>query len=220
MPKMRLEWATGEGEMHGSLIGEHKRCGKPNCRCARGRLHGPYYYRRWRDATGRQRKEYVPRERVPEVQLALAQARADTPRVRLRELKKLLDRLDGDAKAARQRMGEELGRSWHGRRLRERRSFPAEQRDRALYRLNPEAVLAACGWQIAEDDFVRLQQMVRSERKRRNRLGLPCTTRDPATGQAILALKLDLMELPSYRGRVARQMSGREREVTDREEAD
>ncbi len=42
------------------------RCGKSNCRCRTGELHGPYYYRFWRDGD-RLRKEYVPRSRVGEV---------------------------------------------------------------------------------------------------------------------------------------------------------
>ncbi len=136
---------------------------------------------------------------------ALTEAREENPMVRLRELKKLLDALDDDAKAARQRTGEELGRYWHGRQLRERRSFPAEQRDRALYKMSREQTVAALGWEITEDDFVMLQQTVRSERKRRNRLGLPWTTRDPATGQEVLTLEVNLMQLPSYREHQARE---------------
>lgn len=129
----------------------------------------------------------------------LAEAREENPMVRLRELKKMLDALDDEAKTARQLMGEKLGRYWHGRQLRERRSFPAEQRDRALYRMSWEQIVTALGWQITEGDFVALQRMIRSERKRRNRLGLPWTTRDPATGQEVLTLELDLTQLPSYR---------------------
>jgi hypothetical protein len=41
----------------GLLRAEHIRCGKPACRCARGELHGPYLYRRWREG-GRQRRQY------------------------------------------------------------------------------------------------------------------------------------------------------------------
>jgi hypothetical protein len=33
-------------------------CGRPNCRCARGQLHGPYHYRFWREC-GRLKKAYV-----------------------------------------------------------------------------------------------------------------------------------------------------------------
>jgi hypothetical protein len=50
----------------GAVCAELKKCGKPNCRCARGELHGPYYYRYWRDGR-RLRKTYVPRQSVAEV---------------------------------------------------------------------------------------------------------------------------------------------------------
>ena len=50
----------------GSLHAELKRCGNPGCRCARGHLHGPYVYRRWREGQ-RQRKTYVPPHRLEEV---------------------------------------------------------------------------------------------------------------------------------------------------------
>lgn len=198
----------GEADLHGSLISEHKRCGKPNCRCARGQLHGPYYYRRWRDDSGRQRKAYVPRKQSEQVRQALEKTRDNNIWVRLREVNKLLDELDDDAKTAQRRIGEDLGRYWHGRRLRERRSFPAEQRDRALYRMNQEQVATALGWEITERDFVVLQRMIRAERKRRNRMGLPWATRDPGTGQAVLALELDLMRLPSYRKHLAKHAGG------------
>jgi len=205
LPKMSQGAAMGEADLCGSLIAEYKRCGKPNCRCARGELHGPYYYRRWRDAAGVQRKAYVARERLAEVRSALEEARGDNPMVRWRELRKLLNGLDGEAQTARQRMGEELGRYWHGRELRDRRSLPAEQRDRALYWLSAEGVQAACGWPITEDDFVMLQRMIRSERKRRNRLGLPWAKLNPATGQEVVTLGLDLMRLPSYQEHLQRQ---------------
>jgi len=56
---------------HGGLRAEWKKCGKFNCRCARGQLHGPYYYRHWRE-NGRQRKAYVARQQLEGVRLALA----------------------------------------------------------------------------------------------------------------------------------------------------
>ncbi len=56
-----------------SLQPEWKRCGNRGCHCARGELHGPYWYRRWRE-NGRQRKQYVPRDRVRE-ELAVIEAR-------------------------------------------------------------------------------------------------------------------------------------------------
>jgi hypothetical protein len=48
------------------------RCGKQGCKCARGALHGPYFYRFWREA-GRLRKQYVPPDDLPEVRAACEQ---------------------------------------------------------------------------------------------------------------------------------------------------
>lgn len=60
--------------LDGAVCAQYKRCGKPNCRCARGQLHGPYFYRfRWRG--GRVAKEYVPLARVGEVRAACARHR-------------------------------------------------------------------------------------------------------------------------------------------------
>lgn len=42
---------------------ERIRCGKPSCRCARGELHGPYWYVYWRDSGGKLRKRYVGKTR-------------------------------------------------------------------------------------------------------------------------------------------------------------
>jgi hypothetical protein len=57
----------------GAVCAEWKKCGKPTCRCARGKLHGPYYYRYWREG-GRLRKAYVPRREVGET-MACCEAR-------------------------------------------------------------------------------------------------------------------------------------------------
>ena len=37
---------------------EEVRCGKKNCHCAEGRLHGPYWYAYWTEG-GRTRSQYV-----------------------------------------------------------------------------------------------------------------------------------------------------------------
>ena len=55
----------------GSLHPERRRCGKSRCCCARGALHGPYWVRRWWEH-GKQRKAYVPRDRVAEVAAGIA----------------------------------------------------------------------------------------------------------------------------------------------------
>ncbi len=70
--------------LRGSLQAEYKRCGKPACRCATGKPHGPYHYHRWREdayeivdgelmAVGRRHcRRYVSRHDAPRV-LALCQ---------------------------------------------------------------------------------------------------------------------------------------------------
>ena len=66
----------------GTVCQQWVRCGRPGCRCARGRLHGPYFYRFWRDG-GRLRKQYVRRSDVERVR---GQCQA-----RRRELRELAD---------------------------------------------------------------------------------------------------------------------------------
>ena len=82
----------------GSLQAELKACGKPACRCARGELHGPYWYRRWREA-GRQRRQYVRRSDLECVLAGLAAWRRLHPpawraRQELAELTRLFRQLD------------------------------------------------------------------------------------------------------------------------------
>jgi hypothetical protein len=63
-----------DGLLSGSVCASYARCGKPNCKCARGSLHGPYYYRyQWRG--GRVIKEYIPLAQVEEVRAACARYR-------------------------------------------------------------------------------------------------------------------------------------------------
>jgi hypothetical protein len=64
----------------GSLHLERKRCGRANCRCLAGRLHGPYVIRHWREG-GRQRKAYVPAAKVAATLLAIEARRASFPSV-------------------------------------------------------------------------------------------------------------------------------------------
>jgi hypothetical protein len=52
------------------------RCGKPGCTCERGALHGPYFYRFWREG-GRLRKQYIARSDVPLVQEACERRQAE-----------------------------------------------------------------------------------------------------------------------------------------------
>ena len=82
----------------GVLLANPVRCGKPSCRCARGELHGPYLYRRWREG-GRQRRQYVGQCDAQRVEAALAEWRRLHPpayamRQELAALRRLLRELD------------------------------------------------------------------------------------------------------------------------------
>jgi hypothetical protein len=50
----------------GVVCRQMTRCGNVKCRCRRGELHGPYYYRFWCE-DGRMRKQYVPLSQVQQV---------------------------------------------------------------------------------------------------------------------------------------------------------
>lgn len=64
-----------DGMLNGAVCAQYKRCGKHSCRCARGELHGPYFYRfQWHD--GRVVKEYVRLSDVKEVRAACDRYRA------------------------------------------------------------------------------------------------------------------------------------------------
>jgi hypothetical protein len=61
--------------LNGAVCQQYKKCGRSNCKCQRGELHGPYFYRfQWHD--GRMVKEYVRLEDVEEVSAACARYRA------------------------------------------------------------------------------------------------------------------------------------------------
>ena len=53
-----VQMGTGQLELPGTVQPQYIRCGTKGCRCARGDLHGPYYYRFfW--AGGKLKKRYV-----------------------------------------------------------------------------------------------------------------------------------------------------------------
>jgi hypothetical protein len=89
-------WGTNHNftPLPGSLHLEWRRCGKASCRCVRGALHGPYVVRRWREH-GKQRKVYVPRQRVEEVTAGIvAWQRLHPPAWTMRQLLADLRRLE------------------------------------------------------------------------------------------------------------------------------
>jgi hypothetical protein len=52
--------------LRGTLCRQMKRCGRSNCKCAKGELHGPYYYLFWIEI-GRLRKAYIRKADVDRV---------------------------------------------------------------------------------------------------------------------------------------------------------
>jgi hypothetical protein len=61
--------------LRGSLIERYKRCGKPGCKCARGRGHGPKYYLSVSQAGGKPQMDYVPQKYQEQVKEYLANFR-------------------------------------------------------------------------------------------------------------------------------------------------
>ena len=48
--------------LRGSLIERYKPCGKPGCKCARGRGHGPKYYLSVSHYRQRPQMDYIPQD--------------------------------------------------------------------------------------------------------------------------------------------------------------
>lgn len=108
----------------GSVHAQWVTCGKPGCKCARGELHGPYWYRFAREG-GRLRKHYIPREELDAVRVrceerrmvrrAVHEARrrmalkVAASKAYMRPLKDILNRLMRQ-EAARERRGLRNGR--------------------------------------------------------------------------------------------------------------
>src|ERR1700723_3729356 len=58
--------------LRGSLIERYKRCGKPGCKCADGRGHGPKYYLSVSYPGLRPQMDYVPQESYAQASELLA----------------------------------------------------------------------------------------------------------------------------------------------------
>ena len=58
--------------LRGSLIERYKRCGKPGCKCATGRGHGPKYYLSISRSGEHPQMDYVPQGYVAQVREYLA----------------------------------------------------------------------------------------------------------------------------------------------------
>jgi hypothetical protein len=66
----------------GSLQVTWVRCGKPGCRCSRGKLHGPYTRHVWREE-GRTYRRYVPLGDVQVTRTATERWRREHPSMRM-----------------------------------------------------------------------------------------------------------------------------------------
>ena len=63
-PEIKLQETTTKIEpLRGWVDARFVRCGRSNCKCAKGELHGPYYVRRW-ERGGKRRSKYVKKGEV------------------------------------------------------------------------------------------------------------------------------------------------------------
>ena len=63
--------ATKIRPLPGLLEARYVTCGKPNCRCAKGQLHGPYFCRRW-VVDGNRRSTYIRKQAISDVKVAIS----------------------------------------------------------------------------------------------------------------------------------------------------
>jgi hypothetical protein len=69
--------------LRGSVHRQFKKCGKPNCKCASGKLHGAYYYHFAR-VNGKLKKRYLKADEVEQIQIACIKRRRDEKQRRAR----------------------------------------------------------------------------------------------------------------------------------------
>ena len=87
------EMGTKIEATRGDLNARMVRCGQPNCTCAKGNLHGPYYVYRLR-RFGERHSKYVKKADVLAVKLAVETGRAERKRAR-QELRETIKALRG-----------------------------------------------------------------------------------------------------------------------------
>ena len=64
-------------KLGGVIIKEAVKCGKPNCRCAKGELHKWYYYLYWRDYQdrGQLKKNYIRKDEANKLKRRIKQVK-------------------------------------------------------------------------------------------------------------------------------------------------
>jgi hypothetical protein len=63
--------ATKIDPLPGHLEEKYVSCGRPNCCCAKGKLHGPYFYRQWQ-RRGHRLTKYVRKGEVLSVKKSIS----------------------------------------------------------------------------------------------------------------------------------------------------
>lgn len=78
LPKMNRIARPTNSRVTGVVIKERVKCGKPNCKCTRGELHGGYYYhyfRVFKNGKSTLKKNYVPKNNVKKLKQQIKQTR-------------------------------------------------------------------------------------------------------------------------------------------------
>lgn len=73
-------------KLAGVIVKEAVKCGKPNCRCARDKLHRWYYYLYYRELVNGEwklKKEYIPRNRVKYMRRKISQIKSEDKQLKL-----------------------------------------------------------------------------------------------------------------------------------------
>ena len=84
MPDFSRVWQKALPKMlksPGAICEQYVKCGRSNCRCNSGELHGPYHYHFYRDELGKLRKRYVRRDEVKGKRAELAIRKASNARL-------------------------------------------------------------------------------------------------------------------------------------------
>jgi hypothetical protein len=75
------ETTTKIEPLRGGIETQFKQCGRSNCKCAKGKLHGPYYLRRWQRC-GKRCSKYVKKSDVFVTFKAVSQYKRDRQETR------------------------------------------------------------------------------------------------------------------------------------------
>lgn len=96
--------------MPGSVHAQYVRCGKPSCKCARGELHGAYYYHFVR-VDGNRTKRYLKTHEVAQMRAAcLARIKEEkTMRANSRETWRRLRELKSQLRDAAKQLDSSIG---------------------------------------------------------------------------------------------------------------